>query len=201
MKIGPIRFDKHTLGNLVKNVAPALAFTPLGVLGAGAAGALGEKMRGGSTGSALKAGLSNAALGGAGKLAAGAAQGGIMALRSGASLGSTAKAIGTETAKSLGADRFRSIGSNLVDPGAGGGSKLRTLMDLGKMGEGVYDRYQQNQDRKMAQDEYRRLQPLRDQAVAGFMDTSRPDLSSIFADEGNPQGRYRRVSVGSRGAY
>lgn len=47
MQIGPrIRFDKHTLGNVLKNVSPALAFTPLGLAGTAAAAGLGEIGRG-----------------------------------------------------------------------------------------------------------------------------------------------------------
>lgn len=58
-----IRFDGHTLGNLVKNAAPLAAFTPLGVVGAGLLGASGGLLRGEKVGRALGSGLSNAALG------------------------------------------------------------------------------------------------------------------------------------------
>lgn len=75
-KIG-VRIDSHTLGNLVKNVSPALAFTPVGVIGAGLAGAVGGKLRGESTGQALKSGVSNAAIGGTAKLASGAIKGAL----------------------------------------------------------------------------------------------------------------------------
>jgi hypothetical protein len=88
-------------------------------------------------------------------------------------------------------DRFRSIGGFLKD-------NSRTIADYGKMGEGIYDRYQQNQDRKMAQREYENAAPLRQAAQAGLLDTSRPDVSSIFQDPNATQGRYRRVTVGSR---
>jgi hypothetical protein len=191
MKIGPIRFDKHTLGNLIKNVAPALAFTPLGVLGAGAAGALGEKLRGGSTGSALKSGLSNAAIGGAGKLGAGIFKGGAMALKSGAGVANTAKAIGTEVLPDAG--RFRAVGGFMKDHG-------RTIADVGMVGERLYDRVQENKAAGQAQDRYRALQPMRDRALAE-LNASTPDTSGLFADPEMQNARYRRINVGSGGRY
>lgn len=90
--------------------------------------------------------------------------------------------------------RFRSVGGFLKD-------NARTIADYGKLGEGIYDRYQENQDRNRADQEYASARPLRDAAMAGLLDTSRPDVSSVFADPMNPQGRYRTVSVGSRGRY
>lgn len=64
MQIGPrIRFDKHTLGNVAKNVAPALAFTPAGVLGAGLLATAGGLGRGESLGHAALSGVENAAAG------------------------------------------------------------------------------------------------------------------------------------------
>lgn len=84
-----VRFDRNTLGNLVKNVAPAVAFTPAGVLGAGAMGALGESLRSGSNlGDIAKAGLSNAAIGGGAK----AGYGALRSLASGGSGGAAASA-------------------------------------------------------------------------------------------------------------
>lgn len=77
LKKAGIRIDSHTFGNLLKNVAPALAFTPVGVIGAGIAGAVGGKLRGESTGQALKSGVSNAAIGGTAKLASGAIRGAL----------------------------------------------------------------------------------------------------------------------------
>lgn len=41
-----VRLDSHTLGNLVKNASPALAFTPAGLLGVAGASALGDVARG-----------------------------------------------------------------------------------------------------------------------------------------------------------
>jgi hypothetical protein len=70
-----IRFDSHTLGNLVKNVAPVagtLVGGPLGLAVAGGLGVAGEAGRGHTKFSQLaKAGLSNAALAGAGEAGAG----------------------------------------------------------------------------------------------------------------------------------
>lgn len=64
MQIGPrIRFDKHTLGNLAKNVAPAVAFTPAGILGAGLLATAGGLGRGESLGHAALSGVENAATG------------------------------------------------------------------------------------------------------------------------------------------
>jgi hypothetical protein len=70
MQIGPkIRFDSHTLGNLVKNVSPALAFTPLGLAGTAGASFLGDLGRGKNVG--------QAALGAAGNVAIGAGARGV----------------------------------------------------------------------------------------------------------------------------
>lgn len=66
-----IRFDSHTLGNLAKNLAPAVAFTPAGMVGAGLLGAVGGLARGEKVGRALKSGVSNAAIGGGLSAAAG----------------------------------------------------------------------------------------------------------------------------------
>lgn len=77
MQIGPrIRFDKHTLGNLVKNLSPALAFTPLGPLGAAGASALGDVARGKhNIGGILRGALTNATIGTAAKAGYGAIRG------------------------------------------------------------------------------------------------------------------------------
>lgn len=83
------------------------------------------------------------------------------------------------------------------DPSQGG--RFRNLVDLGKFGEGIYDRYQENRQYSDARGAYEGAAPLRDAAMKGLLDTSRPDVSSVFADPMNPQGRYRRVDVGSMG--
>jgi hypothetical protein len=85
------------------------------------------------------------------------------------------------------------------DPTQGG--RFRNLLDLGKFGEGVYDTYQQNRQYNDAKNAYNEAAPLREAGMKGLLDTSTPDLSSTFADPMNPQGRYRRVTVGSRGGY
>lgn len=88
LKKAGIRLDSHTLGNLIKNVSPALAFTPVGALGAGLAAAGGGLLRGESVGQAAASGLKNAAIGGTAKAATGLVRG---ALQQGAS---SASAIG-----------------------------------------------------------------------------------------------------------
>src|ERR1035437_3991351 len=70
-----IRLDSHTLGNLVKNLAPVAGTViggPLGLAAAGAMGGAGELGRGGNLSDSLKAGLSNASLAGVGQAAGGA---------------------------------------------------------------------------------------------------------------------------------
>lgn len=88
-----------------------------------------------------------------------------------------------------------------IEQGPNWSDRFRSIADIGKAGEHIYDRYQENQDRSMANKEYANAQPLRDAAQANLLDTSVPDTSGIFADPNAPQGRYRRVNVGSRGAY
>lgn len=69
-----IRFDKHTLANLTKNLAPVAGVAlggPAGLALAGGLGAVGELGRGKNIGQALKAGLSNAAVATAGEGVAG----------------------------------------------------------------------------------------------------------------------------------
>lgn len=72
MQIGPrIRFDKHTIFNALKNVSPALAFTPLGLGGTLAASLAGDLGRGkGIKDAALGAG-ENVALGAGARTGAG----------------------------------------------------------------------------------------------------------------------------------
>jgi hypothetical protein len=70
--------NRNFLGNAVKNISPLLAFTPLGPLGAGAAGALGRSMqKGANLGSILKSGVSNAAIGAGAHGLYGAARGAL----------------------------------------------------------------------------------------------------------------------------
>jgi hypothetical protein len=78
VQIGPrIRFDKHTLGNLAKNLSPALAFTPVGALGALALSTAGDLSRGKNIGESLKGGLKNAAIGSGAKMGLNAAKGAL----------------------------------------------------------------------------------------------------------------------------
>lgn len=101
---------------------------------------------------------------------------------------------GAGAAASAGAEpgRFRQLAGFFKD-------NASTIADYGGMAEGIYDRYQQNKQYGDARKAWDEAAPLRQAAMAGLMDTSRPDVSSIFADPTNPQGRYRAVGVGSRG--
>ena len=89
------------------------------------------------------------------------------------------------------------------------GSRFRSLMPslgtLGDLAEGAgtaYDAYtsgkraQQVHDR--GQNEYGAGAPIRNAGRAALLANARPDLSSTFADPTDPNGRYRRLSVGSR---
>lgn len=184
MKFLGIRFDKHTLGNALKNVAPALAFTPVGALGAGVAAFAGGKLRGESTGRALKSGASNALIGGAGKVGKGIFDAARM---TGDLSGVLSSAPGVLKDEAM--DRFRPVGKFLLD-------HKRDIVDYGKMGEGVYDRVQENRAVGDAEKRYRSLQPLRDQAMKDLMQPTAPvDTAALFADPTAPQ-RYRRVNVG-----
>jgi hypothetical protein len=70
-----------------------------------------------------------------------------------------------------------------------------TIADYGGMAEGIYDRVQENKAAGEMQDRYRSLQPLRDQAMRDLT-TPAPSVSGMFSE---PEQRYRRVNVGSRG--
>lgn len=196
--VGKVLSNKYVdMGlSLIPGVGPGIAAA------ANAAGHVLDTSKGGihSAGDVFNVAKDAALTYGGSKLLGGLKTGG---LKSGVNLLKGGGSSGGDTASmldQLGADggsRFRSIGS------VGGFLKdnAHTIADLGKAGEGIYDRYQQNQDRAMAQREYDAAKPLRDAAQANLLDTSVPDTSGIFADEMNPRGRYRRVSVGSRGAY
>ncbi len=83
-----IRFDSHTLGNLLKNASPVASLAiggPLGLAATGGLSALGDLGRGKNIGEALKGGVQNAAIGGglqAGQAAL-ASHGGLSGLFSG----------------------------------------------------------------------------------------------------------------------
>ncbi len=84
--------------------------------------------------------------------------------------------------------RFRSV---LGGVGDFLGEHGDSILDVGQAAEGVYDKYRDV-------NEYNKRKPLRDAGMAALLDTSRPDLSGVFADPGAPQ-QYRTVNVGSRG--
>jgi hypothetical protein len=123
----------------------------------------------------------------------GAAKGVGMAMKGGAGLGTALKAAGG-VAGGDAVGRFKSIGGFLKN-------NARTIADVGQVGEGIYDKYQENRQYQDARRDWEAAAPLRDAGMAGLLDTSRPDVSHLFRDEGNPQGRYRRVNVGSTGGY
>lgn len=127
-----------------------------------------------------------------GSLGAGGALGGLTKLGSLSKLGKLGKVAGA----------VKGVGSMLGGGGEGDpsqGGRFRNLLDLGQFGEGVYDTFQKNRQYKDAKGAYDAAAPLRDAAMKGLLDTSRPDVSSVFADPNAPQGRYRRVNIGSRG--
>lgn len=78
-----------------------------------------------------------------------------------------------------------------------------TVIDGLSLAEGVYQNHRQNKIndryRALAEAEYARRAPMRDEAMRLMLDDSTPDTSAIFADPMAPGGRYRKVSVGSRG--
>lgn len=105
-------------------------------------------------------------------------------------------------------DRFRPVASASGAQGllgkVGGflSSHKDDILDYGAAAESIADKARRNklqdQGLGLARADYARRQPLRDAGMAGLLDNSRPDLSATFADPGNPQGRYRRVQIGSR---
>ena len=136
-----VRFDSHTLGNLVKNLAPVAGTViggPLGLAAAGGMGAVGELGRGGNLSDALKAGLSNAAIGGAGQLAGSTlfgyhgGLGGLGGIGGGASSAGGAalpSSIPLQTGMSGGLSPS-SFGAASGAVGSGGGSALSSAIPL-----------------------------------------------------------------------
>lgn len=125
-----VKHNRGFIGNAIKNVSPALAFTPLGILGAGAAGALGRAIQpGAKLGDIVKSGVSNAAIGGG-------ARGGMAALRSAfapssSAAGTVAATGGVSPASVPGVtsaipDSALGITTPTTAPAAGGGA-LRTI--------------------------------------------------------------------------
>lgn len=88
--------------------------------------------------------------------------------------------------------RFRRLGDFLS------ANKDDILDYAGALGS-AYQGYQEGEREdelfKRNRAEFERLRPLRDAGMQGLMNTTRPDLSSMFVQE---PARYRRVNVGSR---
>lgn len=106
------------------------------------------------------------------------------------------------------AGKLGSLGS-LVGKGTPGLGKLgalggflskhkKDIVDYGTLGEGVYDRMQENKAAGEMQNRYRALQPLRDQAMAQLQAPT-PDVHSLFQEPTAQPTRYRRI--GSTGGY
>lgn len=74
----------------------------------------------------------------------------------------------------------------------------KDIADYGALGEGIYDRVQENKAAGELQNRYRALQPLRDQAMQQLMAPT-PSTEGIFTEAPMQQGRYRRI--GSGGSY
>ena len=101
--------------------------------------------------------------------------------------------------------RFRKIAGAVGDfVGGKDGFGMDDLISGGKALGDAYGAYtgakDQDRYRQLAEQNYAANAPLRDAGRAMLMDNSTPDLSSVFNDPTNPQGRYRKVNVGSRGA-
>lgn len=79
-------------------------------------------------------------------------------------------------------------------------NNAKTIADYGAVGEGVYDRIQENKAAQEQQNRYRSLQPFRNQALAQLQAPA-PDVHALFADPTATPDRYRRVNVGSGGMY
>lgn len=92
-----------------------------------------------------------------------------------------------------GGGRFRGVGDFLKN-------NAGTIADLGGAAADAYGAYKQGAQQDELFDREKRSwnerAPLRQAGMAGLMDQSRPDLSSMFNP---PEQRYRKVNVGSRG--
>lgn len=91
--------------------------------------------------------------------------------------------------------RFRSIKDFLMDPDnlaglAGAAGDVYGATKAANREDALYNR---------ERDRWNALAPVRQAGQAGMLNSQRPDFSELFADPSNPQGRYRSVSVGSRG--
>jgi hypothetical protein len=95
-----------------------------------------------------------------------------------------------------GGGKWSKIGGFFKDHGG-------NIIDALALLEGVSQNRRQNQIgdryRALAEAEYAKRAPMRDKAMALMLDDSTPDTASVFADPMAPQGRYRKLTVGSRG--
>jgi hypothetical protein len=99
--------------------------------------------------------------------------------------------------------RFRQLASGVGKfIGGSDGIGMDDVLKYGKAAGDAYGAYTgaKNQDRyrQIAEQQFAANAPLRDAGRSMLLDNSTPDLSGVFADPQNPQGRYRKVSVGSR---
>lgn len=115
-------------------------------------------------------------------------------------VGNTASAAGV-------ANAVGSTGGNMSRLGRVGGffkNHGGTVINALALGENVMENRRRNRledrYRALAEAEYARRAPLRDRAQEMLMDESAPDTAATFADPTAPQGRYRRVRVGSTGS-
>lgn len=100
--------------------------------------------------------------------------------------------------------RFRKIAGGIGDfIGGSDGFGMDDVLKYGKAAGDAYGAYtgakDQDRYRQLAEQNYAANAPLRDAGRTMLMDTSTPDLSGLFQDPTAPQGRYRKVNVGSRG--
>ncbi len=100
--------------------------------------------------------------------------------------------------------RFRKIAGGIGDfLGGKDGFGMDDVLKYGKAAGDAYGAYtgakDQDRYRQLAEQNYAANAPLRDAGRTMLMDNSTPDLSGLFADPTAPQGRYRKVNVGSRG--
>jgi hypothetical protein len=103
-----------------------------------------------------------------------------------------------------GQGRFRKIASGVGKfIGGSDGFGMDDVLKYGKAAGDAYGAYtgakDQDRYRQLAEQNYAANAPLRDAGRTMLMDNSTPDLSGLFADPTAPQGRYRKVNVGSRG--
>lgn len=126
----------------------------------------------------------------------GLAGGDIAAAEAAGSAGTAASAAGTAAGTGGSMSKWGKIGGFFKDHGG-------NIIDGLALAEGVYQNRRQNQIgdryRALAEAEYAKRAPMRDKAMALMLDDTTPDTAAIFADPMAPQGRYRKLNVGSRG--